>query len=249
MKFTDKKLVLPEGIFEIKTINSETGKIIDSFTDTNVVVIDAKEAIIKSISVADGAGVIDDIKLGDDTGSATMTGSPSITFSDAGANDTIVRDSGDFLADGFITQMSITVSGAVSNNGSFTIQTVTTTTITTTAADTLTNEGPIGGVSINGVGSPNNPVTAVDTYDATTMNIIFDSSYVLTVGYPNATSVTFSTTILGVDVMALYPSETSKIFTSAALHTGNTKVFAYKRYPQKSISKVVDLAISWTIAY
>lgn len=100
-----------------------------------------------------------------------------------------------------------------------------------------------------GTGTVTNPQPAQSSYDSTTMSVVFDAPYTLNIGFNNSITVTFNTTIVGADVMALYPSASSKYFTSAALHTGNGNVFSYKRFPQKSISSVVDINITWSIHY
>lgn len=101
-----------------------------------------------------------------------------------------------------------------------------------------------------GTGTVTNPEPAQDTYDNTTMSVIFDAPYTLKTGYDiTRTLVTFNVTIVGSDVLSLYPSNVSQTFTSAALHTGNDTVFAYKRFPQKTISGTVDLNVTWSIHY
>ena len=170
--------------------------------------------------------------------------------------DNIVRDdAGSFIDDGFIDDMTVTISGSVSNDGTFTIDTggVSANTLTLIATDTIVVESGTGGVSISGAASPDNPIPAVITDDASSMDEIDTPTDVtpFTVGYSNATSVTFSTTIIGVDVIAAYPGSTTKTITSAGLYTNMTPelVFAYKRYPQKSISSLINIDISWTIQY
>jgi hypothetical protein len=241
-----------EGKFIMDVVEKSTGKVIDHYEDSNVIVVDAKEAIIYSIS-GSAVGHISVLKIGDDIGSAvTVTGSPNITFSDTNP-DTIVRDTGSWVSDGYIDQMTLDITGSTSNNGTgiYTIQSVTATTITLIAGDTVVAEGPSAGVSITGNPSKNNPALPTENYNTSSMTIIHTATDYgsLSVGYASATATTFSMTILGADVMSNYPTETSKIFTSAALHSTNGKVFAYKRFPQKSVSDLVDINISWTISY
>ena len=63
------------------------------------------------------------------------------TFADADP-DTISRTVGSWLDDGFSAGQTITVSGSTSNDGLFTIDSVTPTTITLLASDTLSDDGP-----------------------------------------------------------------------------------------------------------
>ena len=70
----------------------------------------------------------------------TIVGEPSLTFSDAA--DTIVRSGGSpgsWLSDGFRVGDSITITGTVSNNGTFTVTAATALTLTLEAGD-LANE-------------------------------------------------------------------------------------------------------------
>jgi len=61
---------------------------------------------------------------------------------------TITRASGDFSADGWVSVMSeVTVSGSTANDGTYTILSVGTNTLTITGA-TFTNEGPSSGVTL-----------------------------------------------------------------------------------------------------
>ena len=72
------------------------------------------------------------------------SGARTLTFADnSPANDTITASSGDFTSDGFTAGNSVAVFGTASNDGTYTIQTVTATVITLNAAGVLTNEGPV----------------------------------------------------------------------------------------------------------
>jgi len=167
MKIIDNIPSLPKGIIVLKVFNAETNELIQTYADTNVIVLDARTSVVHSISSPISDYTISKLKLGDDVGTGTV----------------------------------------------------------------------------------DNPQAASNTYDENTMSIVFDAPYTLAVGYPDSISVNFGTTIIGQDVLDLYPAETSKIFTSAALHTGNGKVFSYKRFPRISISALVNIQISWTLSY
>ena len=240
------------GFFELKVVDKSTGQIIDSYDETNVIVIDAKEAIIKAISQVSGDdGLIKVLKVGDDVGDdVSMTGTPNLNFVDSNP-DTIVRTTGSWIDDGYIDEMTLTITGSTSNNTTYTIAAngVTATTLTLISGDAIVVETGTGGVSVIGAASNNNPITPIDTYNAGSMSLIYTSLNTFIVGYNNVTSVTLSITVDGADLMTNYPAETSKIITSAALHTGNGNVFAYKRFPQKSVSALVDILINWTIKF
>jgi len=248
MNLTDKENNKLKGIFIIKTVDAKTGEILDEYKEHNAIVLDSREAVTIAISQPVANSTINNIKMGEDFGES-MIGSPTVTFANANP-DTITRSTGSWITDGFLVGDKITASGSVSNDGEYTIATggVTATVLTLTNTDVLVNEGPVASVAIS-TGTVDAPITAQTTYDETDMSIIFDAPYTLAVGFPNAQSVNFSVTIIGSDVMALYPSDTSKRFNSAALHTGNGNVFAYKRFPQKSISALVNLSVVWGITY
>lgn len=77
-----------------------------------------------------------------------MTGTPTITFLEVGATgDTITRNVGSFIADGFAIGDWIVVTGSASNNIAGKITNVTALVLTLDTAD-LVNEGPVSNVSI-----------------------------------------------------------------------------------------------------
>lgn len=242
-----KEQLLPlHGTLRIQRVNAITKEVLDEYEDENIVVRDARSAIITAISNPTFNSTITKIKIGSDIGES-ITGGPAISFNDSNP-DTINRDIGSFIDDGFQNGDSITVSGSINNDGEYTVSTVTDTTLTLDVGDTLTAETGTVGVDITR-GTLDNPSAPLDTYDETTMDILFDAPYALNKGYADSITATFNVTIKGADVLALYPGDTSKILTSAALHTGNGNVFSYKRFPQKSISALVDINISWNIHY
>lgn len=234
------------GQFSFDIINRETGEVVDSYTDPNLVVEDAKPSIMKAIAgLADGH--IDEIRIGDDVGEdVNLTGNPNLTFADDDP-DTIFRDVGSWLDEGFLPEMSITITNTTSNDGTYTILGVTHDTITVISTDSLVAEGPVNNVNVSGTASLDNPEPPKDYYDNTTMDVVYTQTG-LNANFPNERTVNFSVTITGADVMALYPSENFVEITSAALHTNDDELFAYKRFPQRSISDVLDIAVNWSIA-
>lgn len=154
------------GQFGIKLYNRETGEVVDEYTDPNVVVLDAKEAIIKAVA-GDSQGFITGLKVGDDVGTGTSV----------------------------------------------------------------------------------DPEPADESYNESTMSVVHTYQGTFTIGYTNPTTVNFSGTISGADLMENYPNDNFKIITSAALHTNNGNVFAYKRFPQKSVSELLDISVIWKIYF
>jgi len=74
----------------------------------------------------------------------------NIAFNDNGASaDTIVRASGSFITDGWIAGDSVKVSGSAANNGTYTIDAVTSATVLTLVAkDALTTASYTSGVTL-----------------------------------------------------------------------------------------------------
>ena len=148
-----QKFIPLVGKFSVNRINHKTGMVIDSFSEKNIIVLDAKEAIIKAIS-GSILGHIDTIKLGEDVGDdVNLQGSPNITFNDNNPSaDTIVRDAGSFIDDGFYVGVKIRVLYAGNNDGIYTITNVTALTLTLDSGDSLIDDGPINGINIKSYG-------------------------------------------------------------------------------------------------
>ena len=79
--------------------------------------------------------------------SFSLQGDPNLTFADANP-DTITRDAGDWVADGFRVGDAITVALSTSNDGTYVVGAVATTVLTLSAADALTAEGPANGITV-----------------------------------------------------------------------------------------------------
>lgn len=69
----------------------------------------------------------------------TASGGRTLTFANSGS--TITASSGDFTSDGYYAGMKLTVAGTSSNNGDFTIISVSATVLT--VSESITNEGPL----------------------------------------------------------------------------------------------------------
>ncbi len=81
-----------------------------------------------------------------------MSGTPTITFLEAGGSDTVTRGVGSFIDDGFAVGMVVTISGAVAttgiNNVTGPLAAVTDTVLTFDSTTDVINEGPISTVHI-----------------------------------------------------------------------------------------------------
>lgn len=257
-----------KGYVTIDILDAKTGEILEHHENPNIITYESQQALVGAVSAPNANTTVSSVSLGTDLGELSVAGT-SITLTSPG---TITRASGSWLTDGFIIGDYITLAGTVSNNTANTglpvlqIGTVNTSTITLATGSvtingvgytlgTITSEGASTSVQVSR-GSLLSPSAPFASYDESTMAAmsfagqdLFDAPYPLLVGTINQTTVNFSVIIVGADVMALYPGTTSQIFTSAALKTGNGKVFAYQRFPQKSISSVVNIAISWSVGY
>lgn len=67
--------------------------------------------------------------------------------------------------------------------------------------------------------------------------------------YPDSKSVEFYATIIGTDVMALFPGQSSIVYNSAALVTRNGNAFSYKRFSGRTISELLSVEVSWVIRF
>ena len=246
MNLTDKvHNNILEGIFTIQTVDAVTGEVLEEETQKNTIVLDSRETIVHAISAPSSSYTISVLKLGEDVGER-VTGTPSITFANDNP-DTITRDSGSFLDDGFQVGDSITVKDTTFNDGEYVLDGVSALVLTVSVSDFLSAE--VTSSAYISTGTTDSPATPLVTYDATDMEIVYTVPDPLTVGYPNTQTVNFSVTVVGADVMTYYPTETAKIFNSAELLTGDGRVFNYKRYSKKSISALVNFVVSWSIGY
>jgi hypothetical protein len=71
---------------------------------------------------------------------ARMAGNPILTFANAGSTDTITRDAGSWIADGFVVGDVITVEDTLQNNVTGPVSAITATVLTMTAATSLQTE-------------------------------------------------------------------------------------------------------------
>ena len=72
----------------------------------------------------------------------TASGGRTLTFADDDP-DTITASSGDFVSEGYVHGMALTVAGTTNNNGTFIIDTVDATSLTLISSEALVAEGPL----------------------------------------------------------------------------------------------------------
>ncbi len=93
---------------------------------------------------------------------AYVKGNPQIAFVNSNP-DTITRDAGSFVSDGFKVGMTLTVSGSDSNDGTYTIATVAALTLTLDAGDTLVVEAADTGRTLTGEETETTWASSVDS--------------------------------------------------------------------------------------
>ncbi len=85
-----------------------------------------------------------------------MAGSPALTFANNGATgDTITRDAGSWIDDGFTVGMPVRVAGSVSNNVTTDALVTVTALVLTLGSTALTDEGPVSGCTVSAGGITN----------------------------------------------------------------------------------------------
>lgn len=257
MKLADRFTKGPKGTFACQLVDHETGKVIQDWENHNIIVLQAQSALLGAVCLPSANFTISVIKIGNDLGELSTTGSVSVTFAVAsgGNGPTITRASGSWITDGFVVGDNITITGTASNNTTGTIGVLTATVMTLVTTDTLVAETTTSCVISRGIGTA--PSAPMDTYNQNTMAatslsgaILFTSPSTLACSASNPTTYVFNTTLSGSTVIAAQPAGTQSVnMSSAALHTGNGNVFSYTRFAQKSISALIDINVSWTIEW
>lgn len=100
-----------------------------------------------------------------------------------------------------------------------------------------------------GSGDLLNPEPASASYTQADQNDVYEiPNSDITFTYPTTNVVRLETTLDGTYIMdTFYPSETELQYTSATTRFQNGSVFSYKRFPVRSISRLVSIQIVWTI--
>lgn len=95
--------------------------------------------------------------------------------------------------------------------------------------------------------TPEQPTSAITMADHTQLYQVPNANFLHR--FPTGRSVEFYGTIVGTDVMALFPSQTSVVYNSAVLVTADNNAFSYKRFSGRTISDILSVEISWTISF
>jgi len=107
-----------------------------------VLTLDTTDKTFTSVSSIDFDVVKPGMYLQYKSEAISLASTGNLTFANANP-DTIQRASGSWTGDGVVAGDVITITGSVSNNGTYTVVTPGTTTMTLVATDTLTAEGPV----------------------------------------------------------------------------------------------------------
>jgi hypothetical protein len=155
------------GDIQIITKDKETGEIVETFEEKNLVVSVGLDQILKSITTKDtNAFVIETISIGDDVGSGTVM-------------------------------------------------------------------------------NPEQPSTS---YTKNNQSVVYSApNDLFTISRPTETSVQLYATFDGERVMESYPDSPNIIYTSATIRTVGDEVISYKRFPARTISRLISVDIIWTL--
>lgn len=126
-----------DGTFYIAHGGSTPWSLKDSYTWTDALV--GSDSVIQKILWRSG---LESLPHAITATQVTASGGRTLTFADANP-DTITASSGSFISDGYSKGQTLTVAGTSSNNGTYTIASVTATVITLISTDTLVAEGPL----------------------------------------------------------------------------------------------------------
>lgn len=101
-----------------------------------------------------------------------------------------------------------------------------------------------------GNGSLLNPESEKETYTGAIQNIIYQIPVnEITISYPDPFTFEIATVLSGTTILEnMFPNEIDLRFTSATIRFANDDVFAYKRFPVRSLSRLVDIELIWTVS-
>lgn len=114
-----------------------------------------------------------------------------------------------------------------------------------------TNNFVIETISIGddvGSGTVMNPEQPSTSYSKNNQNVIYSApSDLFIISRPSETSVQLFATLDGERVMESYPDSPNIIYTSATIRTVGDEVISYKRFPARTISRLISVDIIWTL--
>lgn len=103
------------------------------------------------------------------------------------------------------------------------------------------------------VGSGNllNPEEEKDTFTGATQHIVYEVPInSISITYPDPFTFEVSTVLNGTNILdSNFPGDIELRFTSASVRFSDGDVFSYKRFPVRSLSRLVDIELNWTISF
>lgn len=94
-----------------------------------------------------------------------------------------------------------------------------------------------------------NPQIAVSSLKSSDQSVVYEIPNAdIAFTYVTATELQLGTMLNGTAILdAYFPNEVDMRYTSATIRLKNTKSLSYKRFPVRSLSRLVDIEIIWTL--
>jgi hypothetical protein len=114
-----------------------------------------------------------------------------------------------------------------------------------------TNNFVIDTISIGddiGSGTVMNPEQPSLTYTKNNQNVVYSvPSDLFSITRPSLTTVQLHATFDGERVMESYPDSPNLIYTSATIRTVGGEIISFKRFPARTISRLISVDVIWTL--
>lgn len=101
-----------------------------------------------------------------------------------------------------------------------------------------------------GTGDLLGPEPADESYTASKQDLIYTvPPEDISITYPDPFTFEISTVLNGTSIIeSTFPQDIEMRFTSATIRYANSKALAFKRFPVRSLSRLVDIEIRWTVS-
>lgn len=101
-----------------------------------------------------------------------------------------------------------------------------------------------------GNGTLLNPQMADESFTAAMQDIVYEVPVgSVTITYPDPFTFEVNTVLDGTYILdTFFPTDIELRFTSATIRYANMKALSYKRFPVRSLSRLVDIEIRWTVS-
>lgn len=102
-----------------------------------------------------------------------------------------------------------------------------------------------------GNGNLLNPEEEKESYTNINQNIVYQIPVSdITLTYPDPFTFELATVLNGTAILdSMFPTDIDMRFTSATIRFSDDEVFAYKRFPVRSLSRLVDIELVWTVSF